>query len=85
MLLTFAAGPCAKETRTWTDERIANSVLEALRDLYGDRVVEPDLVHVTRWQDDPYSRGSYSYMTVGSDRSDHDALSALIEDVLYRR
>jgi monoamine oxidase len=83
MLLTFAAGPCAKETRTWSDERIANSILEALRGLYGDRVVEPDLVHATRWQDDPYSRGSYSYMTVGSDRSDHDALSAPIEDVLY--
>ncbi|ORM31797.1 NAD(P)/FAD-dependent oxidoreductase [Williamsia sp. 1135] len=82
-LLTFAAGPCARETRAWSDEHIANSVLDALRGLYGERVVEPDRVHVTRWQDDPYSRGSYSYMTVGSDRSDHDDLSIPIENVLY--
>lgn len=82
-LLTFAAGPCARGTREWSDEQIANSVLDALRGLFGDRVSEPDRIHVTRWQDDPYSRGSYSYMTVGSDRKDHDDLSLPIEDVLY--
>jgi predicted NAD/FAD-dependent oxidoreductase len=82
-LLTFAAGPCAEATRQWSDGRIADSVLDALRGLYGDRVVEPDRVHVTRWQDDPYSRGSYSYMTVGSDRKDHDDLSTPIDGVLH--
>ena len=82
-LLTFAAGPCAQETREWSDGQMADSVLDALRKLYGDRVVEPQQVHVTRWQDDPYSRGSYSYMSVGSDRLDHDDLALPIDDVLY--
>ena len=82
-LLTFAAGPCARETREWSDAQIADSVLDALRKLYRDRVAEPERVHVTRWQDDPYSRGSYSYMSVGSDRLDHDDLAIPIDDVLY--
>lgn len=82
-LLTFAAGPSAQETRTWSDSRIAESVLEALREIYGDRVLTPDRVHVTRWQDDRYSRGSYSYMTVGSHASDHDALAAPVDGVLH--
>ena len=82
-LLTFAAGPCARATRNWSDTQIADSVLDALRELYGDRVVEPDRVHVTRWQDDPYSRGSYSYMTVGSDRHDHDDLATPVDGVLH--
>ncbi|MGU3437459.1 flavin monoamine oxidase family protein [Actinomycetes bacterium M1A6_2h] len=82
-LLTFAAGPCARTTRTWTDARIADSVLGALRELYGNRVVSPDSVHVTRWQDDPFSRGSYSYPAVGSTPADHDALSAPVHDVLH--
>lgn len=82
-LLTFAAGPCAKTIRHWSDTRIADSVLDALRGLYGERVVQPDRVHITRWQDDPYSRGSYSYMTVGSERNDHDALSIPIDGVLH--
>ena len=35
----------------------------------------PCRVHVTRWQDDPYARGSYAYMTVGSTPDDHDLLA----------
>ncbi|OZC83377.1 amine oxidase [Rhodococcus sp. 06-418-5] len=82
-LLTFAAGACAQQIRHWSDERIADSVLEALRGLYGDRVATPDSVYVTRWQDDPFSYGSYSYMTVGSRTRDHDDLATPIGDVLH--
>ncbi|GGG11029.1 amine oxidase [Rhodococcoides trifolii] len=82
-LLTFAAGPCARETRNWPDTRIADSVLDALRELYGDLVVRPDRVHVTRWQDDPFSRGSYSYPTVGSTPTDHDDLATPVGGVLH--
>ena len=41
-LLTFAAGPCAQETRGWDDDRVVASVLAELRRLYGDAVEEPD-------------------------------------------
>ena len=37
-LLTFAAGPAAKATRDWDDAQVAESVLDQLRRLYGDRV-----------------------------------------------
>ena len=82
-LLTFAAGPCAQETRHWSDDRIGDSIVHALRGLYGDRVVPPDSVYVTRWQDDPFSYGSYSYMTVGSHTRDHDDLATPIGGVLH--
>lgn len=82
-LLTFAAGPCAVETRDWSDEAIAESVLASLRELYGDEVPAPTGVRVTRWQDDPYVRGSYAYMTVGSETSDHDLLATPIGGVLH--
>ncbi|MGZ0212860.1 MAG: flavin monoamine oxidase family protein [Actinomycetales bacterium] len=82
-LLTFAAGPSALETRTWSDDEIAASVLDALRGLYGDRVEQPDDVLVTRWQDDPYSHGSYAYMTPGSMPEDHDLLATPVENVLH--
>ena len=82
-LLTFAAGPAAAATRDWSDERIAASVLAQLRRLYGDRVEEPADVRVTRWQDDPFSRGSYAYMTVGGATSDHDDLATPVGGVLH--
>jgi monoamine oxidase len=77
-LLTFAAGPCARETRTWDDDPVVGSVLAELRRLYGHAVEEPVRVHRTRWQDDPYALGSYAYLTVGSTPEDHDVLATPI-------
>jgi monoamine oxidase len=82
-LLTFAAGPCAEAIRTWDDDAVAASVLASLREIYGDAVTLPDRVHVTRWQDDPYARGSYAYLTVGGSPDDHDALATPVGGVLH--
>ncbi len=82
-LLTFAAGPSAIETREWGRTRIVESVLDALRGLYGERVENPHSVHITEWQDDPFSRGSYAYMTPGSTPEDHDLMATPIANVLH--
>ena len=82
-LLTFAAGPCAREVIDWADEDIADSVLAALREIYGRRVPEPTQINVTRWQRDPFALGSYAYMTVGSTTADHDALATPIDGVVH--
>ncbi|PQZ93852.1 amine oxidase [Arthrobacter sp. MYb227] len=82
-LLTFAAGPSAIATRQWSEEQIAESVLEALRGIYGEKVERPEHVLVTNWQDDPYSRGSYAYMKPGSVPEDHDLLATPVGGVLH--
>jgi monoamine oxidase len=40
-------------------------------------------VHVTDWQDDPWTHGSYAYMTVGSTTADHDDLATPVGGVLH--
>ena len=82
-LLTFAAGPAAVQTRDWTDREIVDAVLAQLHRLYGERVEQPTHVTVTDWQDDPFSHGSYAYMTVGSTTDDHDALAMPVGGVLH--
>jgi len=82
-LLTFAAGPCAKAIRDWSDQQVADSVLAALRGLYGDRVETPTSVLVTDWQDDPFAHGSYAYMKVGATPEDHDRLAEPVGGVLH--
>lgn len=82
-LLTFAAGPAARGIRDWGDEQVAASVLDQLRRLYGDRVEEPVSIVRTAWQDDPWSHGSYAYMTVGSTTADHDDLATPVGGVLH--
>lgn len=82
-LLTFAAGPCARAIRDWGDEQVAESVLASLRGIYGEAVLTPTRVDVTHWRSDPFSRGSYAYMAVGSHTSDHDLLATPIGGVLH--
>ncbi|GAB3148711.1 FAD-dependent oxidoreductase [Microbacterium neimengense] len=82
-LLAFAAGPAAVATRHWSDEEIAASTMVQLRRLFGDGIPEPESIVVTRWQDDPFSRGSYSYMKPGSVGPDHDELATPIGGVLH--
>jgi monoamine oxidase len=82
-LLTFAAGPAAVATRDWSEAEIVDSILTQLRRLYGDRVEKPTHVHVTDWQDDPFARGSYAYMKVGSTTADHDLLATPVGGILH--
>lgn len=77
-LLTFAAGDCAKAIRDWSDDRVVASVMAALREIYGDAVPDPEQAHLTHWQDDPWSHGSYAYMTLGSAPEDHELLATPI-------
>ncbi len=82
-LLTFAAGRCAQETRTWSDAEVAASVLASLREIYGDAVTEPVQVLRTAWQDDPWTHGSYAYMTIGCTGDDHDRIAEPVDGVLH--
>ena len=83
-LLTFAAGPAATATRDWTDAEVTASVMVQLRRLYGADIPDPVGIVRTDWQSDPWAGyGSYAYMTVGSDTSDHDALASPIGGVLH--
>jgi monoamine oxidase len=82
-LLTFAAGPAAREIRTWSDDAVVDSVLAQLRRLYGDGVPAPTAVRVTHWQDDPFARGSYAHMAPGSVTADHDDLAVPVAGRLH--
>lgn len=82
-LLTFAAGPLGRHVQKLTDDEVVADVLLALRNLYGDDVVQPVAHWVTRWGDDPFSAGSYSHLPTGSSHRDHDASAGPVDGVLH--
>lgn len=57
-------------------ERAAEAALDALRKIFGAASVpEPLAVHVTAWETDPFSLGSYSHIATGASPADYDALA----------
>lgn len=51
--------------------------IAVLRGIFGQSgVPQPKETVVTRWRADPWSRGSYSFVAVGSSGSDYDLLAS---------
>ena len=44
----------------------ADEATAALRSMFGDDAPAPRATFVTRWLEDPYSYGAYSYVPVGA-------------------
>jgi len=60
-----------------TDQQAIEESLEALRSVFGeDNVPDPAVSKVTRWRQDPWSCGSYSFAKVGSTPESYDEISS---------
>ena len=84
VLVAFMAGNAAQVMETKSDNEVIDSVLKVLKQMYGDdKVAEPISSHVSMWGSDKYARGAYSYVAVGCNGDDYDALSESINQNLY--
>lgn len=71
VLVAQAPPPHSYALSQLSDEEVIEQVLGVLRGMFGaDRVPKPTRTRVTRWHDDPYARGSYSYVRRGSSVDD---------------
>lgn len=82
-LVLVAGGQLSREVERWEDERVEKWALEVLRDLFGDGVPRPMSVERTRWDLDPFSRGSYSFVALGATPGDIDALAEPVGGRLF--
>jgi polyamine oxidase len=56
-------------------DRATGAALDTLRAAFGDAVPEPTATTVSSWTRDPFTRGAYTYLAVGSTPTDIEALS----------
>jgi monoamine oxidase len=76
-ILCLYGGQSARDVlASMTDGEIAGRALAVLGEILGSEIPEPLAVAVTRWRDDPFARGSYSYLPVGSSPADMRTLGA---------
>merc|ERR1712157_84142 len=69
-----------------TDEELMMLCMKQLSLVFDNNDIsleKPTSYHVTRWQDDPYTCGSYSYVPVGSSLDDMKVLGESINDKIY--
>jgi monoamine oxidase len=55
--------------------RYNEDVMKTLTTMFPDTAEAPREYKVTRWSQDPFSRGSYSYVPVGAFKADYDRMA----------
>lgn len=77
VLLALVAGEAAAIMENVSDDVIVGRCIAVLKGIFGNQgVPQPKETVVTRWRADPWSRGSYSFVAVGSSGSDYDILAS---------
>ncbi len=82
ILLGFNAGDFGTKIEEYSDQEIIKSAMEVLRTIYED-IPDPLDSIITRWHQDEFSYGSYSYVKVGATPEDYDNLSQAIDNKLF--
>ena len=71
VLSCFVSCDVAIKIEAMTDHQAATIVHRALTQWFGQEPPRPEAVHVTRWSQDAFSRGSYSHMIVDKSETSH--------------
>lgn len=74
LLAGFNAARVADEVEAWDDQTTTASAVAALRAMFGAAVPDPLGSQISRWRQDPFARGAYSFTSVGTRRKDRKAL-----------
>eukprot|EP00898_Chlorokybus_atmophyticus_P005625 jgi/Chlat1/6063/Chrsp4S09088 len=84
-ILTFViAGAAAITAEQQKNSEVVSAIMTKLRTVFGNETVpEPTAFTVTRWGQDAYARGAYSYVAVGSSGRDYDVLAQPVMDTLF--
>jgi monoamine oxidase len=75
VLLGFNAGEYGAAIELKSDQEITDEAMTVLRTIYGEAIPNPEAVKISRWQSDPFSYGSYSFMKVGSSSKHREHLA----------
>lgn len=83
MIMFFVTADVAKQLEKDSDDALVVRVMERLELAYGKEVAEPRGVLVTRWWENPLTRGSYSHMRTGFTREERKVLARPVGDWLF--
>lgn len=84
LLVMWHYGSLAMSRESMDDNSILNDVaIPALRQAFGSAAITPTKFTVTRWGNDPYSLGSYSYIKINEPVGDISTLAKNVNNKLF--
>jgi monoamine oxidase len=83
LLVMWHYGELARSREMMSDAQVVSIALAELRAAFGNSVPAPIAQYVTRWANDPFSRGSYFYPKIGSIGNDISELAKSVNNRLY--
>jgi monoamine oxidase len=83
ILVSYLSGDYALSIEPLSDEETAGRAMRVLRTMYGRSIPEPDAVRITRWGQDRFTMGAYSYVVVGGVARAYDVLAEPISNRLF--
>ena len=83
ILVAFTCGQQARMLEAFSDKDLIVNVMVGLENFFGKNVPQPNGYLITRWGEDPFSYGSYSYIPVGASGDDYDILAESVEDRVF--
>ena len=76
ILVGFNAGDFGRQIEGYTDSEVVASAMTTLRKIFGSTIPLPLSFQVSRWGDDPFSYGAFSYVKLGATSSMRSTLAA---------
>jgi monoamine oxidase len=83
VLLGFNSGIYAHNIEALSDQEIVNDAMKTLKTIYGSDIDNPIDYQITRWANDKFSYGSYSFNAVGSTPFMRDDLAYNIDEKVF--
>lgn len=84
MLVALMAGDAAREAERFSDKDLVANVTKRLATMFGlTATPQPLEAIVTRWQKDPFARGSYSYMGPAAQPGDYESMALPVGNLFF--
>lgn len=83
ILLGFCTANAAKDVESLDDAETVADAMHCLRRMFGDELPDPSAYFITRWGQDPFACGAYSFLKPGARSKQRRALARPLSGTLY--
>lgn len=82
-LILLIGGETGRQVEAMTEQEARTWAMNQVRAAFGPGVPDPVAIQLTAWTNDPFARGSYSYIAVGCQPADLATLAEPVGDRLF--